>query len=185
MFSNQRGQTLMELIVVISVSIIIIGALVFATISSLRNAQFSKNQAQATKLAQEGIEKVRSARDRGSLIGGTFKISNEDIITSWQDSKLWSNRIDGNCGNTMATPPTFCYFKFNSSGDFLHLTAASDIPSGAEDPLNDGKFKRVVILSDESTNNLYQVQKKVTVIVRWTDFSGPHESRLTTILRKI
>jgi DNA-binding NarL/FixJ family response regulator len=44
------------------VAIIVVGALTFATIASLRNAQFSQNQAQATKLAQEGLEKVKSLK---------------------------------------------------------------------------------------------------------------------------
>ena len=171
---NEKGQTLLELIVVVAVSVIVVGALVFATIASLRNASFSKNQSLATKLAQEGIEKVRSARDRGDPIGGNFTISGV-TITSWQDPNLWTQQISPNCLPN-------CYFKFGSSG-FQHLTAASDIPSTAEDPLGDGKFKRVIVLADDSTT--YQQQKKITSIVRWTDFSGPHESRLTTILRKL
>lgn len=174
MFNDNSGQTLIEVVVVMAVSVIVIGALVFATISSLRNSQFSKNQAQATKLAQEGIERVRTARDRGEAIGGGLTI-NSLTINSWQDPNLWSQQISPNC-----TPN--CYFKFNSTG-FQHLTAASDIPLGSEDPLGDGKFKRVVILSDDSAT--YQKQKIVTVIVRWVDFSGNHDSKLTTILRNI
>lgn len=171
---SEKGQTLIELIVVISVAAIVVGALVFAIIASLRNAQFSKNQSQATKLAQEGIEKVRSGRDRGETIGGSFTIGSA-AIDSWQDSDLWSQQISQNCVPN-------CYFKFGSSG-FQYLTAASDLPSGAEDPLSDGKFKRVVILADNSIT--HGSQKTVTVIVRWTDFSGNHESRLTTILGKL
>lgn len=171
---TEKGQTLMELIVAMSVSVIIIGALVFATVSSLRNVQFSKNQSQATKLAQEAIEKVRSARDRGESIGGSFSIG-VAAINSWQDPDLWSQQISPNCVPN-------CYFKFGASG-FQYLTAAGDIPSNAEDPLGDGKFKRVVILSD--TSSTFSSQKTITVIVRWTDFSGNHESKLTTILRKI
>ena len=78
----------------IAVSVIVVGALVFAIIASLRNAQFSKNQSQATKLAQEGIEKVRSARDRGETIGGNFTIGNA-VIDSWQDSDLWIQQMIG------------------------------------------------------------------------------------------
>jgi type II secretory pathway pseudopilin PulG len=170
---NQKGQTLMELIVVMAVSVIITGALVFAIISSLRNAQFAKNQSQATKLAQEALEKVRSGRDRGSAIspfqmGGT-------TIDSWSDPDLWSQQISQNCSPN-------CYFIFNSSGVLQLLGAGSDIPSNAENPLNDGKFKRVVTISDDVT---YQTQKTISVLVRWTDFSGNHESKLSTILRKI
>lgn len=179
---NEDGQTLLELIVVISVSIIVIGALVFTTIASLRNAQFSKNQAQATKLAQEGIERVRTGRDRDSSISITGVLT----VDSWNgnasgDGSIWDYEIYARCGSGDGIA---CYFNVNNSGSLQYLTSATDIPSdAAEDPLEDGKFKRVIILSDDSTT--YGSQKKVTVIVRWNDFSGPHESRLTTILRKI
>ena len=173
MFS-EKGQSLIELVVVIAVIVIVVGALVFSTIASLRNAQLAKNQSQATKLAQEGIEKVRSMRDRGDLIGGAFQI-NSQPIDSWLDSDLWTQHIYGNCIPN-------CYFKFNVSS-FTYLAAASSIPSSAEEPLSDGKFKRAIILSDDSVT--YQSQKTVTVIVTWIDFSGSHESRLTTFLRKI
>ena len=190
MFS-EKGQTLMELIVVISVSVIIIGALVFATIASLRNAQFSKNQAQATKLAQEGIELVRVGRDQNKSITNIPSAN----VDSWNGSisnptyLIWTYQIFNGCGSGVSG--TACYFKLTSTGGVLtgtlnYIISSTSFPtSGTEDPLGDGKFKRVVILSDESTNNLYQVQKNVTVIVRWTDFSGNHESRLITILRKI
>ena len=179
---NNKGHSLMELIVVVAVSAIIIGALVFATISSLRNTQFSKNQVQATKLAQEAIEKVRTNRDRVSPITGNFILGGA-TVDSWQDADLWTQRINGNCGNSTATPPSYCYFKFNSAGDFQYLIAANDVPSSAEDPLSDGKFKRVVILGDDAST--FGSQKTVTVVVRWRDFSGDHDSRLTTILRKL
>lgn len=177
--AGEAGQTLLELIVVMAVSIIIIGALVFATISSLRNAQFSKNQAQATKLAQEGIEKTRSARDRMAAIGGGFTIG-AAVIDSWDDVDLWNYQISSNC-------IPVCYFKFNDSA-FLYLTAANDVPSSAEDPfaadpVARNKFKRVIILSDDGAT--FRKQKTITSIVIWTDFSGTHNSRLTTILRKI
>src|SRR5688572_16290991 len=180
--TRENGQTLLELMVVVTISTIIIGALVFATISSLRNTQFSKDQSQATKLAQEAIEKVRTGRDRGTAITGSFVIGSA-TIDSWQDSDLWSQQINGNCGNTSLVPPTYCYFRISTLGDLQYLIAGSDIPSSAEDPLGNGRFKRVVILSDDSTS--YGTQKTVTVIVRWKDFAGDHDSRLTTVLRRL
>lgn len=176
--NNQLGQSLMEVIIAMAVGILVVVALVFATIFSLRNAAFAKTSAQATKLAQEGIEKMKAIRDRNTQIRGSFTI-NSAQVTHWQDTDLWNNRIDGNCGNNSLIPPTYCYFKINSSGELEHLTAAASIPSTAE---SIGQFQRVVILSDDAD---YQTQKKVSVIVKWTDFAGSHESKLTTILRKL
>ena len=186
--SNENGQTLMELIVVILISVLVIVALVFGTIASLRNAQFAKNQAQATKLAQEGIERVRVGRDRnqpitisdtpvsswngyGSLCTGTTDIKTDSI---------WCYQINGNCGDSTLASPTFCYFNVDNQGRLTNLTAASFIPSRAEDI---PPFHRAIILSDDAVT--FASLKTVTAVVRWTDFSGPHESRLTTILRKI
>lgn len=181
----QRGQSLIEVIVAATVGILVVTALTFATIFSLRNAGFAKNSAQAIKLAQEGIERVRTGRDRGDPISGFFIGSY--IIDSWQDPNLWNYSISSSCGSNN------CYFKFNGS-NFQYFGTGNDIPSNAEDPLGDGKFKRAVILSDDSSpvalpdgtiTSSYKVQKTATVLVRWTDATGSHDSNLSTILRKL
>lgn len=186
---RQSGQTLIELMVVIAVSVIVIGALVFATIASLRNAQFSKNQAQATKLAQEGIERVRVGRDRNQCI------TSLDInVKSWNgDSSntncpgpgsIWTYSITGtnsNCENP--TVLSKCYFSVDSGGSLtVKGYSQTSFPQNAEGiPTATPVFKRAITLSDDSTT--FASQKTVTSIVIWNDFSGQHESRLTTILR--
>lgn len=183
-----KGQTLIELVIAVAVIAMVAGALVFATIASLRNAQLAKNQAQATKLAQEGIEKVRTGRDRNECITNLAT-----SVNSWNGNSsnlscsgagaIWDYRINnGNCGNPTATPPLFCYFNVTDQGVLNHLTAAPTMPSQAEVIPPDNIFRRVIILSDDSTS---PTQKIVTSIVTWTDFSGEHESRLTTILRRL
>ncbi len=182
MSNNQSGQTLMELVVVIGVAVIVVGALVFATVASLRNAQFAKNQSQATKLAQEGIEKVRVGRDRNQAI------SSLGSVTSWNGDTsgvgaIWAYQINSSCGNTTLTPPTYCYFNVTDQGTLNYLTTSSSLPLSAQTiSLLPTIFRRAVILSDDAS---WQTQKKVTVIVTWTDFSGTHQSKLTTILGKI
>lgn len=168
----------MELVVVIAVAVIVISALTFATIGSLRNAQFAKNQAQATKLAQEGLERVRTGRDRNADILPAGALGS---VVSWNgngsaDSAIWDYQINVNC-----IPD--CYFKVTDQSVLNYLIASSAFPGGAEaipPPPATAIFHRVIILSDDAT---YETQKKVTSIVRWTDFSGEHESKLTTILR--
>lgn len=182
---SEKGQTLLELIVVIAVAVMVVGALVFATIASLRNAQFAKNQAQATKLAQEGIERVRTGRDRNQCVinltvGGLSPKSwngNNSSCDVTNIRSLWEATINGNCGNNTTT---FCYFTVNNQGDITNIGVGDGqtVPSGGD--ISNPPFKRAVIISDDSTTS-----KKVTVIVTWTDFSGTHESRLTTILSKI
>jgi type II secretory pathway pseudopilin PulG len=170
---NMRGQTLIELIVVVTVAIIVITAIVFATISSIRNAQLSKNQLQATKFAQEGIEKVRSIRDRDGKVAFT---SDGSVANKFSD--LWSIPLSG-CVD-------YCYFKLykqDLDGDGqLDDYLVGESSSSFEDL--GGIFKRQVQMTDYSALTS-GVEKKLTVIVQWTDFSGTHESKLTTILGKI
>ena len=155
-----RGQTLIEVIVVITIGMLVIVALVFATIAGLRNSEFAKNQSQATKLAQEGLERMRTLRDRdtvGSMASPYSKFSD-----------LWPIAL--------ACPTNNCYFYFNSSNVLISGTSVN-----FEDILS-GSFKRQFLIEDYTDGTQ---QKKVTSVVRWNDFSGDHESRLTTILRKI
>lgn len=169
----QGGQSLMEVIIAATVGILVVSALTFATIFSLRNAGFAKTSAQATKLAQEGIERVRTGRNRNQCL------SLPPSVNSWNGDNnscpggsIWSYQINVNCIPN-------CYFNVTDQSVLNYLGAAATMPSGAE-PIPP-QFKRAVILSDDAT---YTNQKKVTVIVTWTDSSGAHESKLTTILGK-
>lgn len=173
---NQRGETVLEVLITATVAIFVVSALTFATIFSLRNANFSKISAQATKLAQEGIEIVRSGRNRNLPITGSLSLGGKNVY-SWDGKAdgteaLWDAQISANC-----TPN--CYFNIvNKEGVINYISAGSIIPDNAE-PIPQTSFKRVVVLSDDAD---YQTQKKVTVIVTWNDFAGGHESKLTTVL---
>lgn len=184
MGNKQNGQTLLEVLVAIAIGIFVVAALTFATIFSLRNANFAKTSAQATKLAQEGIERVRTGRDRNS------SVTNLDAsVKSWKGdgtagSAIWDYRITGAglCDN----PPTGkCYFNVDSTGLLNNIGfGQTSFPLSAQGiPSAKPVFRRAVILSDES--GTYQTEKKVTVVVTWKDATGEHESRLTTILGKI
>lgn len=178
---HKNGQSLMEVIIAATVGILVVSALTFATIFSLRNASFSKASAQATKLAQEGIERVRTGRNRNAAING---LSVE--VTSWSgdasgEKALWDYQITGALSCDNPTTGGKCYFNVNSDGQLTQIGgfASLTLPPQAE-PIPP-QFRRAVTLSDDAN---YQNQKKVTVIVTWTDSSGPHESKLTTILGK-
>lgn len=182
MSNSQTGQTLVEVIVASFVGILVVSALTFATIFSLRNANFAKTSTQATKLAQEGIERVRTGRDRNSSINGLPNVTDCPAVNSWNGdttgSSVWGCKIYITCGSGGD-----CYFKFNTAipNNLDYLTTSTNFPDSATE--NIPPFKRAIILSDDSTS--YATQKKVTVIVRWTDATGVHESKLTTILRKL
>ena len=170
MFSD-KGQSLMELVVVIAVIIIVVVALTFATIASLRNAQFSQNQVQATKLAQEGIEKIRTLRDRDTADAINYLKGDGGRATKFSD--LWA--VNLSC-------PANCYFYFNYASPPVLVGATVANLENIPPPPAKLQFSRQVMIEDVGNG---QNQKKVTVITNWTDVSGPHESKLTTILGKI
>lgn len=60
---SARGQTLVEVIVVVGVVILLVTGLVVSTVTSLRTSQSSRDRSLATKYAQEGIELSRKLRD--------------------------------------------------------------------------------------------------------------------------
>jgi|Napbiome12C3dose_1001474.scaffolds.fasta_scaffold00001_162 Tfp pilus assembly protein PilV len=160
---TEAGQSLIEVMVAVTVGILVVSALTFATIFSLRNAGFAKASAQATKLAQEGIEKIRSIRDRDQDGKVSFTAAPGDQRIKF--SQLWT--VNFAC-------PSNCFFYLNA-----------DVLTGGTNTNFEtltSPFKRQIKIEDD---NPADQQKKVTVSVSWTDFSGVHESKLTTILRRL
>ena len=86
------GQSLIEMVVAIAVVVIVILALVAITTTSIRNAAFSRNQALATKYAQEGIERVRAYRDQNTW--QTFTIGCESPSGLTPPPSLFVRNID-------------------------------------------------------------------------------------------
>lgn len=61
---SESGQTLIEIVLALSVVVAVITGITFAITSSLTNATFTKNQNLATQYAQQGMEVVRRIRDK-------------------------------------------------------------------------------------------------------------------------
>ncbi len=59
----QKGQTLVEAVVVIGVVVLLVTGLIAGTTAALRSAQSGRTRTQAISLAQEGMEIVRGVRD--------------------------------------------------------------------------------------------------------------------------
>lgn len=174
---NEHGQSLIELIVVAAVAVIVVGALTFATIASLRNAAFAKNQSQATKLAQDGLERMRGVRDRDATVQ-TLNIPGASGDPGQVPfTKFWDYFLSRDYCNAGAENGP-CFFKF-ANGVLTQINTPQDA-EGSD-------LKRYVEIFDRSTceslTECYTYQKQVTVVVSWIDFSGSHNSRLTTVLR--
>jgi type II secretory pathway pseudopilin PulG len=171
-FNNSKGQSLLELVVGLGLVVLIVSALAFSTISGLRNSQFSKNQAQATKYAQEYIERVRTIKNNDYAV---CLQSGNGSCTTW--SQIWATSF----GQT--------YLSANGACESEGCTFYVDGPSAGCNPLClkysanpaslNGGFLEQVIIQDEVLN-----QKKVIVNISWNDTSGSHKSQLVTVLSK-
>ena len=63
-----KGQSLIEVLVALAIAIVVVTAITVTSLSSLNSAQYIRDQDQASKYAQEGIEVVRAIRNN-SYIG--------------------------------------------------------------------------------------------------------------------
>ncbi|MBI3384756.1 hypothetical protein HY030_01015 [Candidatus Gottesmanbacteria bacterium] len=61
---KKPGQSMIETLIALGIGVLIIVALVQSIVTSIKNSQFAKNQTLATRFSQEGIEIIRSVRDR-------------------------------------------------------------------------------------------------------------------------
>jgi len=64
--NSQKGQALVEAVVALGVSVLIITGLLVVVTTSIANVTFSRNQAAATKYAEEGMELMRAYRDQNT-----------------------------------------------------------------------------------------------------------------------
>ena len=94
--SYARGQTLLEVLVALSVGILVLTAMTGAVLSSLANAQFSKNQNLATLYAQQGMENMRDLRNKNwtsfSGYDGFYCLAKDGSLTAGSSC---SGNIDG------------------------------------------------------------------------------------------
>ena len=98
---SQKGQSLFEVVLALGVITAITVGIVSLTVSSIRNAAFSKNKTLAGRYAQEGTEWLRSERDNDFTVFET-----RALTATWCLSGLNWNK-PGACGvpdNISGTP---------------------------------------------------------------------------------
>lgn len=154
----------MEITVAIGLVVVVATALAVTTINGLKNSQFSQNQVQATKLAQEAVETVKIIRSRNCPVfyGSTSYV--------WYDSNGSQQLIWGNADDEINLVPKI---------DDPRLIC--ELKDGVPEKLNNDQFSRSVKLSNENSSTAV----KLIVEVAWSDYSGNHKSQLTTILADI
>lgn len=61
--TNQKGQSLLEVVVGVSIVAVVLSGMIAAVNYALSNSQFARNKASATKYGQEAIEWLREQRE--------------------------------------------------------------------------------------------------------------------------
>ena len=164
--SKQEGQTLLEVLLAFSVSILVLGAIILGITTSLSNTQYTKNQGLANSYAQEGMAVIRQKRDSDwnyfNAMAGSYCLDGNLALTSslncGQNVGFFSRQIQIGAGNTsdcVGINPT--------------LTVA------------------------ETLSVRQPIGKKVTVAVSWSDNKCPadvgnpycHKVEITTCLSNI
>lgn len=62
-----KGQSIIEVVVALSLVVLIIVGLVKVSVSSINNTAFARDQRAATKYAQEGIENARQCKEENEV----------------------------------------------------------------------------------------------------------------------
>ncbi|MDQ3098433.1 MAG: hypothetical protein M3Q44_01685 [bacterium] len=177
---NQEGQSLVEVVIALGIAVIIVIAFTNATITSVRNSQFSKNQNLATKYAQESLELIRAVRDQNT----SGSVTDGGSLSSWGD--LWGINLNV-VTNTGVTGMTGYCFNLNKANLTLTKRAgttpcADTNGSGTildENLDNLGVFYRKINITDDGTT---LTKKQISVRVYWSDNRGQHKTDVTTFL---
>ncbi len=159
--TSQKGASLLELTIALGIATMIISGLTITTLVSLKNSQFAENQLQATKLAQEGLDLISTARSKNCVV------------------------------NAAATSPTPPYYWYGSGVNLIwaaNYSTAVNVTVDINSPtcsVSQGQqtnifnqFNRTVSIIDNGSTS----SKKITSTVSWTDISGSHQSQLVTIM---
>jgi type II secretory pathway pseudopilin PulG len=99
LFNFQSGQTLLEMLLAFSVSMLSLSAVALGVITSLNNAQYTKNQNLANSYAREVLDVARQKRDSGwdefTLYNGTYCVPENNKFELYDN---YNCSIDGKVG---------------------------------------------------------------------------------------
>jgi len=180
----ESGQTLIEVVAALGVAVVVISSILGLITASNRKATLARQDSEATKLVQEGLEIVRNTRDTNAVIKAGYE-------------------NDGGGPVSCVTAPTPCTFNalytYTQGTFYAHLDNSGqeilDNPPSATDneaQLLGGVFRREIIISDDPIGNPSSIcldssltaaqVKRVTVEVDWGSPSGTQTKKATTCL---
>ncbi len=124
---KQKGQTLIEILVALSIAAVLVSATSVAVLSALSNAEFAKQQSLASQYADQGIEIIRSMRNNDysnfQQLSGTY------CMASSCNSLV--NTSSNACG--ISTDPTGVISCGQNVSTFVRTVNVSPTNAGATD----------------------------------------------------
>lgn len=174
---NDRGALLLEVLTALGIGAILVAALTQLGVKSLRDSTISQKRSNLTRLAQQGIEAVRSIRDqniRGAFVDNSCKLvvnpgsdpyADVSTCNEWVDIWRW----------TYPFPRTF-RLTAPSEDNYWKMTDSAT-------PETIDSISRLVTISELSPYD--DKIKKVVVKTYFTDGPNTYSSEQTTYLRKL
>jgi type II secretory pathway pseudopilin PulG len=177
-----RGQTLLEVLIVLSVTLVIITSILGLINANTRKATLARQTSEAIKLVQEGLETVRSIRNSNAYVvkvgmvgagAGTSRPCSNPPNCIWSDLySLPQGELDAHLSvdtlvdNNSTTPP---YEEVSLGAAYRRTITISDVPDGL------GNICGASGLPDTSI-------KRVTVRVEWDNPAGLQFREATSCL---
>lgn len=126
MQKKDRGSTLLEVLMMVSVAALLVTGLVASTINSVGNARASRMRSQAVRFAQEGMELVRGERDKSwkpfSNKNGNYCLGENGNLTSQPN-------CTPNVGDNVFTRTAL--FEWVASPGYMKVTITVAWPEGS------------------------------------------------------
>ena len=206
LINSNKGQTLIEVIAAIAVGTIIITALLSLAARSNRNANFARTSAQATKLAQQGLEIFRnidSVQDQEAVRRASSLCGSGDTECSW--SRLYGDSTTPVDIPDPAGSSSYNFVLVRMDSGLCPITTSWCLDFGSGTPpnaeqinLDPSNFTREVLIQDGAaiigttkanpcnTAPLGREDSKlVTVTVRWDDPSGVQDVSVSTCISNL
>ena len=160
-FKNQKGFSLLETLVAISVFVLVLSALISLTVISLRSFEVAKQKYLAAKIAQEGMELLINKKDNHIYC---LKSGKPCPIDDWQDNLIGSWEVDAGETNRLLAQQQFRPYDSNHYICLIKQGAEKGLFGYCGNP-NDyinGNFVREVKVESLNSESIL-----VKSIVRW------------------
>lgn len=156
----QRGFTLIETLVGITLLIVVITAVVFTTNDTITASAEKRDEVTAFFLAQEAIEIVRNVRDNNTLQGAPSWLSGLSACTSGGVCRIDPTDLVTPASSCVGTCPIF---RVNSAGIYQYSSGENTV------------FSRDVTINEIVTDR----EAIITVTVYWTSRGGQKNFTIT------